>query len=200
MMKRAMYGAGIIGKDGNDIGISLGWSPCSEHEWGIDGLRHDFGIGDSTGYGYSSRKITRLPSNLQFGKRGSGVYAIYGQSINPDEILARAYNMTEQNLRQMLIGRALEGKLEITDSSGLATAWDRSSFGIHGRAEQFFNLLNYFEEAFLNYDVVISGPEGQLINRLGLLIYSRIPEDVRKKAEEMHKKALEKSKKASSDE
>ena len=47
------------------LGVNLSADYCAEHEWGIKGLKQDFGLNDDISvYGIAKRATTRVPENL----------------------------------------------------------------------------------------------------------------------------------------
>ena len=69
-MRQAFNDYAIIVDDKNDnqfLGIALGYDYCAEHEWGIKGIKRDFGIPEPSKkkMGVKSRTITKC-KNLEF--------------------------------------------------------------------------------------------------------------------------------------
>lgn len=54
----------IFGNDGL-VALNLGADHCSEHEWGIKGIRRSFGVTEE-GYGVERRRIRAVPSFFQW--------------------------------------------------------------------------------------------------------------------------------------
>ncbi len=69
----------------------------------------------------------------------------------------------------------------------LATAWDNHKFAIHAMNSKYGQIMEDIYNAFLESDIVICD-RGPLVNRLGIMIYSRIPEELKKEFADAEKR------------
>lgn len=182
-MERGYFGVDLIRAEDKSIGIDLGFYGYAEHEWGIDGIQKAFGIPIEDERGFEAQRITRIPNELYSGKYHNDHYCIYKPGIG----FTFEYGSGElkciprkEDDKKMRLLDVLDYSLRLSDSSeGIATAWDDSTFGIRVRGSRNIEMIEQIEDAFLTNDVVIDTRSG-LVKRLGLLVYSQIPEHIKK--------------------
>ncbi len=183
-MQTAQYSSRLVKINGRGIGFELGFYPCAEHEWGIPAILKAFGVTFPVeGNSYESQRIKKLPEGLHFGNHGNDYYAIYDADVDESWSISEqgrvVYRPATKEERDKKINLLLERQFAMPErGTSLVTAWDRGSFGLRVRGEENSAVLNALEEAFLTNDVVIDRASS-LTSRFGILIYSRIPEEVR---------------------
>jgi hypothetical protein len=181
---RAGYRNEFILVDNAFIGINLGADFCSEHEWGIKGIRRAFGLSDDQEvFGLARRAITQIPSEeyKEFQLRNSGylytefsdkailMYSIYAAK-RIQELQAQGKEITQEDLPRDLKLRTRDHKL--------GTAWSENDFGIIVRGKENKEKLREIHDAFLRKDIAIwLGGGGVFQNAgLGICIASKVPE------------------------
>jgi hypothetical protein len=200
-MRRACIDYSILGYEDQFIGISLGYDYCSEHEWGIKGIRRQFAIPESSkkNMGINNRIITAIPKviftndnskkdepiELLFfkkSKKKGQLYAIlwvgspYTKPINrlPFEL---------ENYKDELDWNDKWRKDNPDNAKDpVITAWDESSFGVAVKGEKEVEWLEYLYGQFKVHNVVISrlnisGDSPFANASLSLLIKDRIPQE-----------------------
>lgn len=172
---------GVILDDGILVGVYLSADATSEHEWGIDGIRSNFGI-DKTQPGILSRKVTRNHPSLQWvewpdGSCGFGTFS-------------------EHEVKSGKVPYGLDrfpSKWDDDDErheGDIAGAWDGSTFGVRVKPEH-RDGLKALCDAFATGDIVImigGGPVEFAAHGLIICRHSALPpsvnEDILKKQEE----------------
>jgi len=189
-MERTYYPAGakLVKLDDGLVGVSFGFWGCHEHEWGIAGIARAFGVPRKNEAGFEALRITQLPNGLYTGRNPDENYIIYDPSAlrgyyddlkrGLDGKFQFSTRPWTQRERAQNISYWLDTKLLIDGEDYLEAAWDASSFALRARGDENRAALEALETAFLEEDVVIAY-NTPLVQRLGLLIYSRIPEKLK---------------------
>jgi hypothetical protein len=172
-MRQGFYDKSFVFDKDVFVGINLGWDFCSEHEWGIKKLKETFRITDK-GLGFVARKISKCSERLTFYNIGDSAYLTCGKysSVSADNV---------ENVGML-------GDIDI--DLGLDCSWDEGSFNVFVKGERNIMLLRELYDAFQERDVVIflGGNENPFSGSgLKLCIYSRIPENALRTAEESDK-------------
>jgi hypothetical protein len=189
-MRRAHFDWGFMTQtDGTLVGACLGYDRCAEHEDGVKGLYHAFGIPEKeTPLGVADRQATQVPTGL--------VFAAY--SAKPRDKRRRAYPaaylaVADSFIRRELVANPREALArvdagfigEMTDKDhkphyDLACSWDRCGFVLHVRGEENVVRLRELHEAILRKDVAMGLPWARAFVRGGpaLVIVSQVtPEE-----------------------
>lgn len=153
----------LVTDDGNLIAVDLSADFCSEHEWGIAGIRGALGIGaDPKAVGLDARRATEVPKTLLYKKLDDGA------------ALGLLSEWTAEREPESFPDRQLGG----LRGRDLVAAWDESTFGIRV-ATALVPALEQLHAAFKALDVAVwlGGHRGLLENAgLMLAIVSRVPE------------------------
>jgi len=200
-MRRACSDYGIIEHDDIFIGISLGYDYCSEHEWGIKGIRRQFGIPESSkkNMGVDNRVITATPKAVYLNneskkeepiellffkksKKKDNSYAILWVGSSYSEPLDRLPNELKNYKDDLDWNEEWGEKNPEHKKDFVVTAWDEGSFGVAVKGEKEVKLLECLYEQFKVYNVVISrlnisGDNPFANASLSLLIKDRIPQE-----------------------
>jgi hypothetical protein len=173
-------------EDGTLLGINLGADYCSEHEWGIERLRSDYGMNDAAD-GIARRQVTRVPAdhilfdtiNLKqtdYTSRKTSRSKWHG-------LLSFAYPLpvalgNDPKLSDDVVQRC---ELNPYGDDAITGAWDERSFGFLVKDE---SVTAEIYSAIQRHDLCIglfNGASWNPFSRsgLGLLIASRIPQSVR---------------------
>ncbi|MHB1764926.1 MAG: hypothetical protein ACYCS1_05250 [Gammaproteobacteria bacterium] len=144
------------------IGINLGFDFCAEHEQGISGIMLSFGI-KTDKIGFEARKITQLPTNLVLVEKQYQVILCLSRYDNINTLLKSTLKIYE------------------FDKSNIASAWDNESFAINAMGKENSKFMKELIEAFKQKDIVFIMSKGTPFGGAGLciLIYSKIPEDIK---------------------
>lgn len=150
------------------LGINLGADYAAEHQEGIDGICHAFGVGKGN-YGLAPRTVTKKNKNLQLrevnlNEQTKGVLLLY-------DVPNRLYGQFPPQLLNQL-----GFKVEQLQRVGLSTSWNENSFGVLVPS-QYGNYLKEIFDSFNRGDIVIDIGNPCLFSKEGpvLLIKSRIP-------------------------
>ena len=165
-MRRGMNPEMICNEENEVIGISLDADFCSEHEWGIKGIKAALGIPltceTEDSLGIKARATTVFnEEDFFFEQRDSGICLTFE---------SHRYDKLGWNNRS----------LKLDDAKDVVAAWDKKSFGVVvSNKDQEFMLALY--EAFGNMDVAIWKGSSEAFKSGGLYIFivSRIPEDIK---------------------
>lgn len=175
-MRLGTFDNGILkAPDGTVIGIALGADYCAEHEWGIEELKHIFGITEK-GYGIERRTITKVPTEV---KNGWGDTKSYVRLID-----------TKKNLILLVYQHANDETFDIKNhlihrppksyyGDRLITAWDGKSFGISAATKEDREALMAIYDAMMRKDLAIWTGGGGIFKNPGLVlaIASLVPAD-----------------------
>jgi len=168
-MRRGTHDVGtFVSEDGVFQGISLGWDFTAEHEWGIAGIKHDYGLRDVSRKvnGIESRRIQRIPDFLQLIIKQDITYLISTRHFAADDKPTKKF---------------IDGKMSAYGDGELQAAWDSGSFAFRVTGKENRKYLKELMIAFNNDDVIITFGNGDPANpfsRNGMLflIASRLPQ------------------------
>lgn len=171
----------FVADDGIFIGINLGWDFVAEHECGIADLEGDFDVGPPAALGLDRKRINRLPTaELYFEKHPEKdiAYLVYAPKYSDEPMLEWLESTTTRE--------------RYRTEHELLTAWDDRKFGIRVQGREAVARLEELHEAFKRLDVTFSVGRGQPFGNGGLniLIYSRIPEDLKEAAREADREQI----------
>ena len=184
-MERARYGVGLIEVDGRVIGINLGFNGCAEHEWGVQRIWTAFGIPAEGKPRFEAQKMTKIPDGLHAGTYGNDRYLIYSPAVDMVgwDIQDRpiVWRKSTPEKRQTRLENILESSLYLPEQADelLASAWDKHTFGLRARGNKYADIMEALETGFLINDVVFAYGS-DLVSRVGLLLYSKIPERIKR--------------------
>lgn len=172
-MRKAYHNVEYIFHNEEFIGVSLGYDYCAEHEWGIKGIRREFGM-ESDKIGIEGRAITKgevtyLEDGAKALIRSVDSYLIYKKE-----------SATFQN----------SIPYELTNSAGqLQTAWDEDGFCIIGDIDKLSLLKEAFDNKNIAFAKMNTGAFGG--TALSVLIKDRIPTEVTEQMAYVDNKALD---------
>lgn len=197
-MRKAFHDYGFLADDDVFIGISLGYDHCSEHEWGIKGIKSTFGIPEETtrkNMGIKSRTITKCPKTLLFQKDGKdGAVLWVGREMwypetKIDKELPRDFKDYKKQIKSDIkcdqeIRKRYEdkGKTYYHDSKDpMISSWCEEEFGVAVYGEEAVGWLEYLYEQFKKKNVAItrlniSGDNPFANASLSLVIVDRLPD------------------------
>lgn len=181
-MRRARDNGLLLTDAGVLIGINLGADYCSEHEWGIKGLREMFGMKDE-GYGLDKRTVTKMPEGTEWNNDVARPWVKLIKKRNKTTLLVGRYCTQEgYDLKHLELGDYNKEKL--------STAWDEKSFGIEAYSKGDQLAVNEIYKAMESGDLAIWLSGGGVFQNAGLVlaIVSRIPTD---KAEQLREADLD---------
>lgn len=121
------------------FGVSLGYDYCAEHEWGVKGIKRDFGI-DSSKIGLPARTITK-------GK------VIYKEDGDVALIRTESYS----SLDNATFKEALPNYCYMNTDGKLSTAWDEDSFCIVGEKSKIKELFDAFNNTNIAFATITDG-------------------------------------------
>lgn len=162
---RTGYQSKVIVDGGKVIAVSLGSDQCAEHEWGIEGLRQDFGCSvDPLVVGLERRKTREAPAHLtwQTDGRKNGLRGLYCPQ-RP----WRNDAPYPPNFNNFPVGK-------------LCTAWDEKSFAAFSNDKEEIDALLTVYEALQELDGALWLGGGGIFQNAGLCIgiASRLPSEV----------------------
>lgn len=198
-MRKAFNDYGFLVEDETFIGISLGYDYCAEHEWGIKGIRRDFGIPDETtrkNMGIKSRTITTVPNNLTFrkdGNDGAVLWTAYKWGLKEGEEPKLPHDL--ENYKSQIKSsikydkehrerykKENDGKDYYREEKDpMMTAWSEGDFGIAVYGEQYVAWLEFLYEQFKKKNVAITRLNISGINpfanaSLSIVVVDRLPD------------------------
>lgn len=153
----------FIEENGEVVGINLSSDFCSEHEWGIKGLRYMFGINFENGLGFEKCIATKFPINNIVVKEGT-----YDKA--PAMILLCVNYCSDRYNEVSLRDCIARCNLNTWGDMTLTAAWDESSFGILARGKENIAKLKAIYQMILDEDLAIGFSKKQFIENPGLLI------------------------------
>lgn len=173
-MKKSVRDIGFITENGVLIGLSLGWDFTAEHEWGIAGIKSEFGIPDVATHrvhGVNARAVTRCSKNVRIyedPKRGFTYLTLLsefdGNNISPERL------------------DTWMGIWEHLPADSVHTAWSQHDFAIRAQNADEREKLREFAAAFRRKDVLVflGGGDGPFENAgLVIAIKSHVPKKYR---------------------
>lgn len=179
----------FIKLDDKIIGINLGYSFASEHEWGIKELRTAFGH-KTEELGFEGFVNTVIPKGLCLirdapGKEKGDMALIY---VPINGIMLRHYDGSIEDICRS----ASDRNLNLYESRDIAAAWSESDFGVKVRKDNSAVLEDLFDAFNNKSGIIMLGPRGFMGNSgLSLLDYAKIPQEERDRVREQHKEAIE---------
>jgi len=199
-MRKATSNYSILVNGDEFVGISLGADFTSEHEWGIKGIREEFGIPESSKktMGIKSRTISKCPETLLFkrDKNSAVLWVAYEdwypkkgiRQELPTEIANYKDNIKwekewyERNLKESEKSKKKD-KYVPEKKDPLVTAWDEKTFGIGVVGETEADWLEFLYKQFQNKNIAIAmmnmSPNNPFSNSsLTLAILDRLPQEV----------------------
>jgi hypothetical protein len=161
-MRRGMDN-GFLELSDKYVGINLGADYCSEHEWGIKGIKQTLGIPDpGIIHGIKGRTVTIFPQDKMF-YDSRKTHTCLTMERNHHRLLGWENYELDQNPKE------------------LATAWDENTFGIVV-SNTYKDKLLLLKEAFEKKDVAIWLGGGGVFQNAGLVvaIASLLPDEIDK--------------------
>jgi len=166
-MRKAYNDVSIVrdeNKNNQLIGISLGYDFCAEHEWGIKGIKEEFGIYHDK-IGIDGRSITK----------GSVIYKEKSDLAlirNSDNFNVSYYKLDEQDFDECLPYdlKHLDNKKEIQ------TAWAEDDFCVVGPIDVIKELKEAFDNKNICFATINSMPAFGGTS-LCILIKDRVPQE-----------------------
>lgn len=166
------------------IGISLGYDHCAEHEWGIKGIKRDFGLPepDKKHMGIKSRIVTKIPDNLIFKKEGDYAFLFTGNRYGKDpEELPYELSSYKGDIKWSIRGNDSRDDDEKKDP--IVTAWAEYGFGIVVKGKKESSWLEELYNQFKKKNVAITRMNIQPWNpfsnaSLTLAIVDKIPTEL----------------------
>ena len=162
-MRRAFNNTKFITENDVFYGISLGWDYTSEHEWGIKGIKRNFGINEEMG--------------------------VKGRTITKGDVLFKE----DENLCVLTSRKPWELKEDYTANDILAydlknmgknleCAWDENDFCIASKNKDDYPKIKEIYNAFNTKNIVIafikSGLPAFTNSSLCILLLDRIPKEI----------------------
>jgi hypothetical protein len=182
------YRSSVIADDGKFVGFNLGADFCAEHEWGIDGIREAFGMpeaSDRKSIGIARRAITKVPPWLKMIEHKDDLFL----ACDPYSL---SVEKTPESLANWL-ERGCGSELHLDGQSEIAAAWSEDDFCIKASKSQHKDFVRELNGAFARKDVAIFMGGGFFIENPGLCIAiaSAIPEEGRRKWEDVDREKIE---------
>jgi len=165
-MRKGYKDFGVIEENGIFYGISLGWDFCSEHEWGIKGLKRMLGINDSK-IGIEGRAITKNDE------------VIFVKNEKQALLRTKPWNYKEEQDLKDLVSSELCIYKE--SDKKISTAWSESDFGVLVEGKENIEKLEELYNNFKNKNIVLASLNGTVPvfsnSSLSILIKDRIPKE-----------------------
>ena len=179
-MRRAHNDTDFFIEDGVLKGICLGYDFCAEHEWGIKGIKGDFGIGEKAKIGLDSCRTTRTPENFVLIKK-SKKEAVLGR-LNKWDIQQAGIEKAKNYLIE-------SNELAFYGDKDLTCAWDERDFAIHVKGEENVKHLESIYKSFQENNIVVGMKQGGWVLGKGLTFcfYDSFDEEFKKTVLESHK-------------
>lgn len=187
-MRKASSDYGLIVIDDKFIGVSLGYDYCSEHEWGIKGLKRLCGMPEANkkNMGVKNRTITQCPilvfkESVKKKKNFAILYSgyEYGTQEESENQIPHDFKNYGDDLIWNEKWNTEHPQKETRDN--IQTAWDKDSFGVSVMGVKEIGYLKELHKAFENLNVTIAvvnlGANNPFAgSSLSLLITDRIPQ------------------------
>lgn len=166
-MRKAYHDVSIVRneeKDNQLIGVSLGYDYCAEHEWGIKGIKRDFGI-DNSKIGIDGRSITK------------GI-VLYKEKDNLALIRSTSYHMYQYyKFDEKNFDECLPHDLKyLREDKEIHSAWSEDNFCVVGPID----VIKELKEAFDNKNIAFATINTMAAfggTSLCILIKDRIPQE-----------------------
>ncbi|MFA5559549.1 MAG: hypothetical protein WDA59_08910 [Methanofastidiosum sp.] len=169
-MRRGYDSEILTDEQGEFVGINLGADFTSEHEWGIKGIRNEFGV-DTTKLGIEKRVVRKVPETLMFVELTDGSCVLI-----MDRYLY--YGSNKKDIPKVILKSSELSFSPYRDQNTLVCAWDERSFGIRVKKE-YEEQIKAMYNAFLEKDIAIWVGGGGVFQNGGLVIAikSKIPQE-----------------------
>lgn len=199
-MRRAFNDVAFLTlEDGTTAGICLGFDFCAEHEFGVKRIKQAMGIPGTMGV--EGRTMTQQPAIVHFEKfkrtqrRERGAKTATRETTAALIVSAQSWlaPKKEEPIKQTLRSIVRDGldfyydpheKGFCEERDNLISAWDETGFAVVARGADNIKHLEEIHKALLANDIALADPSGMGFagrNGLGVVIASRVPEDIRKK-------------------
>lgn len=185
-MRRAFNDYFLITNEAGDefVGVSLGYDFCAEHEWGISGLRRDFGLPEPSrkNMGIKSRTITQSPSNLIFKKVGDYALLWTGSKYSDkQEDVPYGLKNYKSDLKWQMEHNSDRDEKDKKDA--VLTAWSEGDFAVAVKGKKESAWLEELYNQFLKKNIVIARmntmPWNPFSNAsLALAIADKLPKEI----------------------
>ncbi len=166
-MRKAYHDVSIVRneeKDNQLIGVSLGYDYCAEHEWGIKGIKREFGI-DNSKIGIEGRSITK--GSVLYKEKGN-----FALIRNADNFQITYYKLDEKNFDECLP----HDLKYLREDKEIHTAWAEDDFCVVGPID----VIKELKEAFDNKNIAFATINTMAAfggTSLCILIKDRIPQE-----------------------
>jgi hypothetical protein len=166
-MRKAYHDVSIVRneeKDNELIGVSLGYDYCAEHEWGIKGIKREFGI-DNSKIGIDGRSITK----------GSVLYKEKGKLAlirNADNFMVSYHKLNEKSFDECLP----HDLQHLREDKEIHTAWSEEDFCVVGPIDVIKELKEAFDNKNICFATINSMPAFGGTS-LCILIKDRVPQE-----------------------
>lgn len=157
--------------EGKLYGINLGSDFTAEHEWGIDDLKHEFGIPmDDKIMGIKRRTITAVPKKLVYHTQPKGPDFLALSRHNTPSLDDLSKNKELQDYRWKGDGKP---------PTAFTAAWSSRDFGIAAHSPEAKRLLADLYSAINEKDVAVMLAGGHVFHNAGLtfVVVSRLDEE-----------------------
>lgn len=208
-MRRGHLNKGwIVNDQGETIGISLGADFCAEHEWGLNGIRSNFGLKDGA-LGIDKHKVHQVPINNIIYAKGEKFIVLWFHRYNYDLEQHRANVEKDVDAYVMACEYPFgfdsaapdmnysKRKPTVSPDWEFSGAWSENAFAFSAPISQEANMDMLYEGFKENDLVILVGGVNNPFDRGGLVIarYSKIPNEVfeNMKEKDLERKRLEKA-------
>lgn len=156
----------IIINENTVVGVSLSADFCAEHEWGIAGIKHAFGISESESvYGIQRRTITKVPGSLAW-------VSYTKEKERWEGFIYRSFYFDSPSKA------ASQSSELVSYKSTLAAAWSEDDFAVVSSEKERQEVLKEIFSNFarLNIVIMLAGKSTSFDNSgLVIAIADRIP-------------------------
>jgi hypothetical protein len=168
-MRRAYNDVSIVrnGEKNNElIGVSLGYDFCAEHEWGIKGIKSNFGITVEKKIGIDARSITK--GSVIFKEKGK-----LGLIRTGDSWSAKYHKLDERSFDEC-VPHDLK---HLREDQDVHTAWCEDDFCVIGPVDDIREIAHAFEKKNICFATINDMPAFGGTS-LCILIKDRVPQEV----------------------
>ncbi len=155
-MRRGMHDKGFLYGDAGTLwAVALGYDFTAEHEWGVERLKRDFGVGQAASKGLESRRMTIKPESLSFYQSRDGKEALLScvTFISPTTLDTEVRKASELRNHEALKFYDYDHRKSEPEDDFVA-AWDGGEFAIHVRGTENVTALKTLHEAFKRCEIV----------------------------------------------
>jgi hypothetical protein len=166
-MRKAYQDVSIVRneeKNNELIGVSLGYDYCAEHEWGIKGIKREFGF-DNAKIGIEGRSITK--GGVLYKEKGN--LALIRNSDN----FQITYNKLDEKNFDECLPRDLQ---HLREDKEIHTAWAEDNFCVVGPVDVIKQLKEAFDNKNICFATINSMPAFGGTS-LCILIKDRVPQE-----------------------